>query len=176
MGKKITSKIKGWKGTVTIADPLFLPQVLALRKSVIEADKLGGESVFLTIKKKRKLDYKVKDKVLIIFDKDNNEWVLSEKKNPNVVDATIQSIDDLALELTIDSEDPLFEEVLMIQLPAVFGCIEDWNIKGRDKPTVETYPITGTGESYKRSIEFITLLQKEVYALFSVVEEDDPEA
>lgn len=114
MGKKITSKIKGWKGTVTLADPLFLPHVLALRKSLREIDKLD--------------------------------------------------------------EDSLFEEIVTIQLPALLGCIEDWNIKGRDQPTAETYPITGTGESYKKSVEFITLLHKEVWALFNVVEDDDPES
>ncbi len=114
MGKKITSKIKGWKGTVTLSDPLFLPQVLALRKAVRGVEELG----------------------------ENVPW----------------------------------DERMMIYLPTLLGCIEDWSIKSKDHPTAETFPMVGTGVLIANSIEFINLLQKEIWALFSIVEDDNPES
>lgn len=112
MGKKITSKIKGWKGSVTIYDPLYLPQVLALRKATREVVKLG-------------------------------------KGVP-------------------------WDESMMVYLPAMLLCVEDWSIKGKDQPTAETFPMVGTGVVFANSIDFINLLQKEIWALFAIVENDDP--
>ena len=56
MSKKIVSEIKGWEGSVTIADPLLLPQSLALRKAQKEV------SGFFT---KKKGEFVLKEDVVI---------------------------------------------------------------------------------------------------------------
>ena len=110
MSKVLKSTIEGWEGTVTIADPLFLPQSLALRKAIREIGKLGKKA--------------------------------------------------------------LLEEIMILYLPAVFDCVEGWDIKGKEQPTVETFPFVGTDE--KNSIEFAGWLYKELVALYKVVEDDNP--
>ena len=112
MSKKIVSKIKGWEGSVTIADPLLLPQSLAIRKAMREIGGLGKKA--------------------------------------------------------------LIEEMLVLELPAYFKCIEEWDIKDRTQPTMETFPFAGTGESQLNSIEFVGFLRKEILALYSLDEADDP--
>ena len=112
MSKKINSKIAEWKGSITLTDPLLLPQVLALRKAARAFRELG--------------------------------------------------------------DDPIFEEMVYVQLPALLGCVEEWNIKGKDQPTVDTFPYTGTKADQNNSAEFFLWLHKEINVLFGAVEEDDP--
>ena len=114
MGKKIISKIAEWKGSITLADPLFLPQVLALRKATRAFRELG--------------------------------------------------------------DDPILEEMIYVMLPALLGCVEEWNIKGKDQPTADTFPYTGTKANQNNSAEFFLWLNKETNVLFGTVEEDNPEA
>jgi len=56
MSKRITSPIKRWAGSVTIADPLTLPQAEAF-EACLELQKIDGENkfVFLTVKDKQRL-------------------------------------------------------------------------------------------------------------------------
>ncbi len=114
MGKKIISKIPEWKGSITIADPLLLPQVLALRKAQRAFVELG--------------------------------------------------------------DNPIFVEMVYAEFDALMGCVEEWNIKGKDQPTADTFPYTGTKVNQDKSAEFFLWLHKEINVLFAVVEEDDPEA
>jgi len=178
MGKKITSKIKGWEGTVTIADPLFLPQVLALRKTQRESQALYGKHIFLSAKKKAK--HKIGDIIVMAFDEKADEWLPAKKNNKDAFNAEIIGIEEedgqTTLELINKDNEPVFDETIMIRLPAALACIEDWNIKGRTQPTVETYPMAGTDSEYGHSVEFFALLYGEVWALFKRVEEDPPEA
>lgn len=122
MSKKIVSEIKGWEGSVTIADPLLLPQSLAIRKAIIEEAKF--------------------------FNKKKGEFTIKE--------------------------DVVIEELLLVKLPSILLCIEDWNIEGRTQPTAETFPFAGTGENQGDAIDFVNMLRSEILDLYNQDEADDP--
>ncbi len=44
MGKVITSPVKKWQGTVTLRDPLSLPQVVAIQDANAEVQALGKKT------------------------------------------------------------------------------------------------------------------------------------
>ena len=177
MGKKITSDIKGWEGTVVIADPLYLPQVVALRRANREAQALYGKHIYLPVKKNAK--HKIGDVLVLAFSEANNDWLPAKRNNKDAFDAEIIGIEEedgkTTLELINQDSAPLIVEGIMIQLPAVLDCIEDWNIEGRTQPTAETYPMTGTDSGYGQAVAFYTLLYSEVWALLKVIEDDNPE-
>ena len=71
-------------------------------------------------------------------------------------------------------DDSILEEMMYIQLPAMLACVEEWNIKGKDQPTADTFPFTGTKLKQDNSADFFLWLHKEINVLFGAVEEDDP--
>ncbi len=44
MGKEITSPVKKWPGTITLCDPLSLPQVIAIQDANAETQALGEDT------------------------------------------------------------------------------------------------------------------------------------
>ena len=45
MGRVVTSPVKRWAGTVTLADPLTFPQFIAWRDAVLSAQQHAGDSL-----------------------------------------------------------------------------------------------------------------------------------
>ena len=104
MSKVITSPVKRWAGTVTIADPLTIPQAEQIENAlgIDETQPIEeGKRVWLTVNDKK-------------------------------------------------------------MLPAVFACVEAWNLQGLEGVTFETFPASPRGASHK----LIDWIFKEILSVY----------
>ncbi len=89
MSKVITSPVKKWAGTVTIADPLTIPQAEQIENALgIDEAQEEGKRVWLTVNDKK-------------------------------------------------------------MLPAIFACVEAWNLQGLEGVTIDTFPASPRSTSHK---------------------------
>ena len=107
MSKTLVSPVKRWPGTVTISDPLDIPQYLKLEQMFKERGELPDK--------------------------------------------------------------PTWGQVQAVTAPAVFACVEKWDMPAKQQAVLEQgrYPMTPRAES----IEFMNWLLTEITALFVEAEE-----
>lgn len=128
MSKVITSPIARWAGSVTIADPLTLPQA-----ELIQAG-FEKDEPFEIIKARKDYFDRVKE-----LGQEHEQAVKMR----------------LALIELAERNRPFHTVADKRQLPAIFACVEKWELANMQEPlTIDNFPFSPRGDSH-RLIEWL---------------------